>query len=285
VRCSTSQTDLQNIHYQGENTFRLNNAMNLNSGQDYTFTTSLGPANFANLEMINGTTTYQGGNITIGSGGTLHVSNTTGSITDALDSGGTMTVDSDATLAVGTWSVTGGTATINGTVTTDNAVNVSGGGILKGAGTITAGTEGDATWDVIIASDGFVNAGNSPGTLTINGDFDVAGTLQVEVTDLVGFAIDLYSVTGNVDITGATLEMINLGGGAYDRTVPHTIVEYGGNLTGTFASAIGTPNAYNIVYGVDLGGGLFGIQVYIPEPASAALLLLGAAAMLHRRRR
>lgn len=61
---------LTNMAFRGANTFRLDAASTTTSGQDYTFANGLGATNYARLELLNGST-YRGGDVTIGSGGTL----------------------------------------------------------------------------------------------------------------------------------------------------------------------------------------------------------------------
>lgn len=76
-------SQVSNITFQGANTFRLNNATNASSGQAFTFANTLGGTNFANLELYNGST-YRGGAVTIGSGGSLMVTNGTSTISSNL---------------------------------------------------------------------------------------------------------------------------------------------------------------------------------------------------------
>jgi hypothetical protein len=62
---------LANMLFDGNNTFRLDAATNLNSAsQAYTFATGLGATNYVSLELFNGAT-YRGGGVTIGAGGSL----------------------------------------------------------------------------------------------------------------------------------------------------------------------------------------------------------------------
>jgi fibronectin-binding autotransporter adhesin len=83
--------NLTNIQFNGSNAFRLNSATNATSpDQSYTFTDTLGPTNYARLELFNGAM-YRGGSVTIGSGGTLALSGTPSTITNlTITSGGTL---------------------------------------------------------------------------------------------------------------------------------------------------------------------------------------------------
>ncbi len=85
---------LTNITYSGNNNgFRLNTATNAASpDQSYTFANTLGPTNYARLELLNGAF-YRGGSVTIGSGGTLAVSGSPSTITNlTIASGGALEV-------------------------------------------------------------------------------------------------------------------------------------------------------------------------------------------------
>ena len=85
---------ITNILYQGVNVFRLNAASNTAAkSQTYTFASNLGATNYARLELLNGSL-YRGSNVTIGSGGSLLVSNGVSTI------GGALSFASDATLNV-----------------------------------------------------------------------------------------------------------------------------------------------------------------------------------------
>lgn len=84
-------SQVSNITFYGQNTFRLNASTNAISGQSYHFTTTLGPTNYARLEMVNGHTAYRGGNITIGTGGSMLLSNTVANITGLFTNTGVFT--------------------------------------------------------------------------------------------------------------------------------------------------------------------------------------------------
>jgi len=90
----TVGNQLTNILYQGTNAFRLDAASNtLAKTQTYTFASNLGPTNYARLELLNGAM-YRNGNVTIGTNGTLLVSNGVSTVS------GTLTFDPTATLSV-----------------------------------------------------------------------------------------------------------------------------------------------------------------------------------------
>lgn len=80
VKGNWSGTQLTNMLFQGDNTFRLNNSSNSTTGQDYTFNTGLGATNYVRLEMISGNTAWRSSQLTIGGNGTFLASNTVGTV-------------------------------------------------------------------------------------------------------------------------------------------------------------------------------------------------------------
>ena len=100
--------------------------------------------------------------------------------------------------------------------------------------------------------------GASPGTLTVATGATVApgasaGDLAVGTTvlngtyacEIDGLNADTLVVTGNLDLTGSTLALSVLGGGATEAT--YTIATYTGTLTGTF-TVTGLPSGYAVNY-------------------------------------
>lgn len=102
VKNNWSGTSLKSISYYGTNTFRLDTATNATSpDQSYTFAANMGSTNFARLELVNATNCYRGGNVTVGTGGSILFSNTTARLEGSLliTNGGVMTVV-DSTVTV-----------------------------------------------------------------------------------------------------------------------------------------------------------------------------------------
>lgn len=84
VKGNWSGTQLTNMTFTGHNTFRLNTASNAAPpDQTYTFTTDLGPTNYARLELINGSQ-FRGGDLMIGNGGSLLVSNGVATVSNLI---------------------------------------------------------------------------------------------------------------------------------------------------------------------------------------------------------
>jgi fibronectin-binding autotransporter adhesin len=132
-----------------------------------------------------------------------------------------------STLFAGTANVSGGTLRVNGTLGGGaSAVNVLSGGRLGGSGTIGG--------SVTVANGGTLAPGNSPGTLTIAGDLNLAsGSLldyEFGQSSVVGGPLnDLTVVGGNLTLDG-TIDVTVTSGGNFDTGV-YRILSYGGTLT------------------------------------------------------
>lgn len=106
----------------------------------------------------------------------------------------------------------GGTGTINGTLTVDDSTGNLSPGLPGAAGTLTAGNT------------------VMPGTYLV---------------DLDGAAGDRLTVNGNLDISGATLSVASLPGGASQPA--YTIASYTGTLAGSFTVSGSLPATYSLV--------------------------------------
>ncbi|HEV7950839.1 MAG TPA: autotransporter-associated beta strand repeat-containing protein, partial [Glaciihabitans sp.] len=119
-----------------------------------------------------------------------------------------------------------GTLAVNGifgdTVGNAATVNVTAGGTLQGAGTIRG--------SVVVANGGIVGAGNSPGTLTVAGDYTLnnasISNFELNTPGFVnGLTNDLIVVGGNLTLDGQ-VNLINANLSGYYR-----LFNYGGTLT------------------------------------------------------
>jgi autotransporter-associated beta strand protein len=129
--------------------------------------------------------------------------------------------------------VNGGTLLVQGSlddtlVTVADTATLTGGGSIVGPVTVQAG--------------GTIAPGTAAGTLQ-TGSATVAGTYACEIN---GTAFDSLVVTGDLDLTGATLDLSVLGGGATEET--YVIASYTGALTGSFATVNGLPSGYTVQY-------------------------------------
>jgi autotransporter-associated beta strand protein len=138
--------------------------------------------------------------------------------------------------------------------------------------------------------------GNSPGTMSFENLILGAGsTAEFEVTG-GGTAADLANVSGQLNLNGAALSVIQLG--TYTPNQKYTLFAYAfGNLLGTFkdlpdgAEFVAAGGPWRIDYD-DLTAGLNGgtgnrfvTLTAVPEPAAASILALALAATWRRRRR
>lgn len=152
----------------------------------------------------------------------------------------------------GNTEVSAGGLAVDGSITSD--VTVAAAAALLGNGTVF----GDVT------AAGEVRPGTSIGTLTVNGDMAVSGTLDIEY-DSDTEAIDLLVVSGELDLTGATISFSDLGTGTLDQQF-YVFATYE-TLVGAPAIETGVPTGYSVVY--DYNGNSIAL---VPEPAMLVLL-------------
>jgi autotransporter-associated beta strand protein len=141
--------------------------------------------------------------------------------------------------------VNGGTLHLTGSIAAGSAVTV-GGNAATGTPTLT-GAGGTVNGPLTIAAAGLGVAGTvNPGTVGTTGTLNtgattIAGTYACDVT---ASATDLLAVTGNLDITGATLAVNSVSPAASS----YTIATYSGSLTGTFTASPALPAGYTLDY-------------------------------------
>ncbi|MCP4765042.1 MAG: hypothetical protein GY875_02110 [Gammaproteobacteria bacterium] len=115
-------------------------------------------------------------------------------LTSLFDGGGTLYVGVDGALA------NTAKADINlsngGTVKANN-IAVGSGGTIAGTGTLDGN---------VILNNGTIAIGNSPGTINIDGNFEmIDGILEIEVAGLGAGDFDVLSITGSADLTGGSI--------------------------------------------------------------------------------
>jgi hypothetical protein len=287
VKGNWSGSQLTNIAFQGANTFRLNAASNAVSGQDYTFNTGLGATNYAGLEMINGATAWRGGNLTIGSGGTMLVSNTTANVAGLFSNQGTVRVVN----SIVTWQsnvvVSGLYFSDPSTNTFNTNLTVTSSGYLQGG----AG-------DLFVFERSFINQStqsNLYDTLNASVLFTNGGTFQhvFENTGLeLGGALSGYS--NNFAIGTLTLapgDLLRFTGGV-SNALYVGVFDLGGGLANTNHLVLDINVYYDssLAGNAYLGGGTYdltgtGMLIAIPEPSPILIMATGMMLLAVIRRR
>ena len=179
-------------------------------------TLSLNGNSWMNFGAINNSGTLNSGSsATIYAGGTLNNSGTLNHTSGALENRGQITNSGQfvtfagaVVTGGGTYTQTAGTTRVDGSMT-QGAVNING-GVLQGVGTITA---------PVTNNGGILAPGNSPGTLTIVGNYTqtALGTFQAEIGGLTaGTQHELLAIFGTATLAG-TLNVLlyDLGSGIF----------------------------------------------------------------------
>lgn len=214
--------------------------------------------------------------------------------------------------AVGVMTLAGNSSLVAGYVGVGSAHGVDGGvGILNvNDSTLTATVleightgfvNGNGVLNANIINRGAIGPGNSPGTLTLGGDFSnqAGGRLVLEVTanGLGGFDVDrlIFADAAVVDLSGLQISFSFLG-----ATDPNAFQTSGGFQIDSFLQRSGgaglddglfssvsfsaSSDAYNFQsFAFTAAGGAVFVAQAVPEPASWGLLLLGIGLLLGRR--
>ncbi|MEI6861518.1 MAG: autotransporter-associated beta strand repeat-containing protein, partial [Verrucomicrobiota bacterium] len=162
----------------------------------------------AELELGNGDTTVlnlSGDGLVISNNFILHVTNG-GELTGTVSSPGVLEKTGDGILTLGGTNVfssgtnvDSGTLIVDGTLTT-TTVTISPGGTLQGHGTITGN---------VVNNGGTTSPGNSPGILTIAGNYTENATLLIEIGGVSGAGVnptghDQVAVGGTTTLNPST---------------------------------------------------------------------------------
>ncbi len=127
----------------------------------------------------------------------------------------------------GAINVTGGRLVVNSTLgAAGNTVTVGRGGTLGGSGTVA---------NLSVQAGGTVSPGNSPGTLTVSGNYTQAAGAILLAEVVPGVTADRLVVNGTATIQpGAILQLVRAGGGAVSLDTVYTVLSATGGVTGTY---------------------------------------------------
>lgn len=138
---------------------------------------------------------------------------------------GTTTLTGDSSGFTGALDVTGGILRVSGAI--GAVAQVESGATLTGSGTVGG---------VTALAGSIISPGNSPGTLTVVGNYQQAAGSTYKAELVPGSATsDLISVTGTATLApGAVLQIAKYGSGAYAPGARYTVLTATGGLTGTY---------------------------------------------------
>lgn len=192
-------------------------------------------------------------------GGTFNVSNsltiTASDVVHFIGSSGDLNVGSGATLLVNDPSAqapTGGLG-VTGLLTVDGTLNMLNARVTtQNIGGVTFGKlMGSGTVSGDVVNDGIINAGSSPGQLSIIGNvnFMADGIFEVEIQGFVpGASYDVLNVTGNINQAGELAVILN---GGFDPGLgdTFTVLNFTGTSSGFFSTLSGilTPSGAELV--------------------------------------
>lgn len=228
-----------------------------------------GNGDLALMSVTNGGAVSCNLSLEISDGGSLEIVGPT----SLVDVTGDATVGNNG---AGSISFNGGRMVVGGTLT------VGPGGELSGNGTLIAPNRS-------VSIGGVIDPGLSPGILTFDADFEQTGTalLHIEIAGTAPGLFDLLEITGDATLDG-TLLLEFIDGFAPRQGDEFKFLDIGGALGGAFASV----EVRNLAPGFQFdlrpdAGGLTMVAlndgVFVPEPATLAMLFAGMLATLFRR--
>ncbi|NLS20067.1 autotransporter domain-containing protein [Rhizobium sp. P40RR-XXII] len=184
------------------------------------------------------------GNVAIDSGASFAFAEDTNATYDGVLSGsgsfvkdgnGTLVMGGDSSGYVGETSILNGKLTVGGpgsNARLGGSFVVGNGAVLGGSGTIGNGAGSTVTLNPGSA----ISPGNSPGTLTVDGNLFFGSGARYDVEVVPGTTIsDLIAVTGSAALNGGSVVHVGVTG-AYAPTATYTILHANAGLTGAFDS-------------------------------------------------
>ena len=228
--------------------------------------------------VINNSATFNNGGLGMRNEGTINnlaggVFTNTQSLgnTGQINNAGTFIINAgtgvtDVSSVLGTYTQTAGLTTVNGSLI-GSSIDIQG-GTLNGSGSITG--------PLIIGSGATLSPGNSPGTLTVNGNVSNAGLMLFEIAGLAPGQYDQLKIKGIFSNVGGTLEFDFISGFS---------AAAGDSWTFLFADSYSGQNSLSYVF-KGLAPGLTGNVVFdtgrwslnvaaVPLPAAAWLFASG----------
>jgi fibronectin-binding autotransporter adhesin len=234
---NTSTTFSGTINGSGNLTKSGTGKLTLSGSNGYTGVTTVTDGG---ILSIAGASNISSNTLTLGAGGVLEVTGSSVTLTNAItidtgggevlndnaltlsgvlsgasgatftkDGSGVLTLSAANTLA-GDTVVLAGTLNLTGSLTATNSVTIASGATLAGSGTITTANAVTISGGGTLAP-GVVGVNNGVGTLTINGDLDLSGTLQIDIDGttagsdydqvVVNGAVTLDATTGALSVT------------------------------------------------------------------------------------
>ena len=272
-------SQVSNLTFQGNNTFRLDHSSTMNAGQNYTFATGLGAANYTRLEMVNGDTLFQGGALTVGVGGSVLASNTIATFAGILTNSGEIRVVNASAIYQGNVMLNTG-----GSYLSQNSSNTFNSGLTIASG--VSFTVGADSWLSVLGS--YINQGSS----VFSNRYTVASGTHYQSSggSTNQFAGGLtISSGGGFDVTNGTSTVSGAITNAGTINVVNSRVTYGGPvvISGGYISDPST-NIFATNVTVTAGGYLQGgtndlfifYQDLTMQSTNRALFSLSSASML-----
>jgi autotransporter-associated beta strand protein len=183
------------------------------------------------------------GILTVGGGNYAGVIENNGSPGQLVKAGPGTLVLTGANTYTGDTTINGGLLQVDGSIKSANTI-VNTGGTLGGIGTIGGNVSNNG---------GTVAPGDSPGTLTISGNFtqSATGTLLMQIAGTGAGQHDLLAVGGSASLNG-TLQLVPLGGFTLQPGDKLALITAAAGVSGTFSTVdTGTILKAKILYGAN----------------------------------
>ena len=198
-----------------------------------------------------------------------------------IDNAGTITVTGGANVTFHDDVVQNGTLRVSASGSTTSVVVFL--GTFSGSGGTTGG--GDVFFE------GGVSIGNSPAEVTFNNDITL-GSGSNTLIEIAGTGIgdfDRFVINGDLALDDGSLSAVSFDGFEFAANQSFEVFDVRDALTGTFAGlneggVVGNFNGFDLFISYRGGDGNDIVLSTVPEPSSLAMIGLGGAALLRRRR-